>query len=396
MATIKKQDNKYLVRIPYKENGKWKSLKRTFRTKPKAQAYVLEMEVKKANNVPIAQAEQTFPEYFNNWYETYKEPKIAPATKLRYKDSYRLILLNFSGIKLTEMTRSIYQQFINEFGQVHSVASVKKFHSHMRAAVTDAYADGLIPRDFTHNISIIGQAGKPEDDKYLDMVDMEKLAADMQTNPSPLMISHAMIVTSLQTGMRLAEVAALTEKDFYPKFNRIVVNKTWNYLAKEHFISTGDHPEIDFKPTKNKQSNRTIDISPELTQFLQTVILIQHELNSNENPYQLLFLNNRGGIPTSDSLRHVLERACVRLGLDHVITFHGLRHTHASYLLAKGVKIEYISKRLGHASIATTLRTYTHLLAETKDDEAQHATEVLSQLFKPKEPSNVTNLVAKK
>ncbi|WP_141374068.1 tyrosine-type recombinase/integrase [Levilactobacillus brevis] len=32
------------------------------------------------------------------------------------------------------------------------------------------------------------------------------------------------------------------------------------------------------------------------------------------------------------------------------ITFHGLRHTHASYLIYKGVSIYYIFQRLGHAN----------------------------------------------
>jgi integrase len=43
------------------------------------------------------------------------------------------------------------------------------------------------------------------------------------------------------------------------------------------------------------------------------------------------------------------------------ITFHGLRHTHASQLIDAGVDIVTISKRLGHAKPDITLRVYAHL-----------------------------------
>jgi integrase len=48
------------------------------------------------------------------------------------------------------------------------------------------------------------------------------------------------------------------------------------------------------------------------------------------------------------------------------VTFHALRHTHASQLIDEGVDIVTISKRLGHAKPDITLRIYAHLFR--KDD----------------------------
>jgi integrase len=48
------------------------------------------------------------------------------------------------------------------------------------------------------------------------------------------------------------------------------------------------------------------------------------------------------------------------------VTFHALRHTHASQLIDAGVDIVTISKRLGHAKPDITLRIYAHLFR--KDD----------------------------
>ncbi len=40
------------------------------------------------------------------------------------------------------------------------------------------------------------------------------------------------------------------------------------------------------------------------------------------------------------------------------ITFHDLRHTCATLLLAAGVPIKVVSERLGHSAISITLRVY--------------------------------------
>ena len=50
-------------------------------------------------------------------------------------------------------------------------------------------------------------------------------------------------------------------------------------------------------------------------------------------------------------------------------SFHSLRHTHTSHLLASGVPLTAVSARLGHGSIRTTLETYSHMI-HGQDDEA--------------------------
>jgi integrase len=52
------------------------------------------------------------------------------------------------------------------------------------------------------------------------------------------------------------------------------------------------------------------------------------------------------------------------------VTFHALRHSHASALIAAGVDIVTVSRRLGHGSPAITLRVYAHAFAEADRDAA--------------------------
>ncbi len=58
------------------------------------------------------------------------------------------------------------------------------------------------------------------------------------------------------------------------------------------------------------------------------------------------------------------------------LKFHGLRHTHASVLLSRGVNIKMISTRLGHASVKITLDTYSHILPTMEDQLVNQLEEI--------------------
>ena len=47
------------------------------------------------------------------------------------------------------------------------------------------------------------------------------------------------------------------------------------------------------------------------------------------------------------------------------VTVHSLHHTHASQLIAAGMDVLTISRRLGHASPTITLAVYGHLFSNT-------------------------------
>ena len=59
------------------------------------------------------------------------------------------------------------------------------------------------------------------------------------------------------------------------------------------------------------------------------------------------------------------------------ISFHGLRHTHATLLIFNGENIKVVSERLGHSNIGITLNTYTHVMNDMKNNTAT----LLNDLF---------------
>ncbi len=50
------------------------------------------------------------------------------------------------------------------------------------------------------------------------------------------------------------------------------------------------------------------------------------------------------------------------------VRFHDLRHTFASLMLLRGAKPEVISEALGHASVAFTMDTYSHIISGMQED----------------------------
>jgi integrase len=75
--------------------------------------------------------------------------------------------------------------------------------------------------------------------------------------------------------------------------------------------------------------------------------------------------------------KHRFKPLLKRAGLPQV-RFHDLRHTCATLLLSKNVNPKVVSEMLGHASIAITLDTYSHVLPDMQDSAAKAMEEALS------------------
>src|SRR5262249_20159487 len=122
---------------------------------------------------------------------------------------------------------------------------------------------------------------------------------------------------------------------------------------------------IRFKTAKSKAGRRKItlpDIAVEaLREHRRRLLEIRMQLGLGKlGPDDLLFPNLDGGPLRPSATSSDWGDTAERLGIPE-ITFHALRHTHASQLIDAGVDIVTISKRLGHAKPSVTLAIYAHL-----------------------------------
>jgi integrase len=79
-----------------------------------------------------------------------------------------------------------------------------------------------------------------------------------------------------------------------------------------------------------------------------------------------------------NSLTHEFVRFISGTALPRV-RFHDLRHSHATHMLASGVHPKIAQERLGHATVATTLDLYSHVLPGMQADAASRVDEALRQ-----------------
>ncbi|WP_180372959.1 tyrosine-type recombinase/integrase, partial [Oenococcus oeni] len=79
---------------------------------------------------------------------------------------------------------------------------------------------------------------------------------------------------------------------------------------------------------------------------------------------------------TREAINHVLTKDLKHIEAKNV-TFHALRHSNASYLLSKGVSIQYVSERLGHSNVGITENVYSHLLKTLRENEEKKITDLM-------------------
>jgi integrase len=87
----------------------------------------------------------------------------------------------------------------------------------------------------------------------------------------------------------------------------------------------------------------------------------ERRAGGKDAPRPLRLVKTDGHIPRDYFRRNIWNPAIKRSGIDMHVTPHGLRHAHASWLLAGGADIQVVKDRLGHGSIVTT-QNYLHTL----------------------------------
>jgi integrase len=139
---------------------------------------------------------------------------------------------------------------------------------------------------------------------------------------------------------------------------------------------------IEMGEPKTKKSRRYIRLTPRAVGALQSHLERQlREIRILGDRYEvqgLLFSTSTGGPINPSNLRqNGFARLLKEARLPH-IRFHDLRHTCATLLLAQGSHPKYVQELLGHATIAITLDTYSHVIPGMSDHTARAMQNVLS------------------
>jgi integrase len=116
------------------------------------------------------------------------------------------------------------------------------------------------------------------------------------------------------------------------------------------------------KESKTETGKREIHLSENDVEVLKQQIATLGE--DSHKPDAILFRSIEGNKLVYRNLsQRVLKKIIISTGLPH-FTFHDLRKTHATMLVAAGYDPKVVQQRMGHANIETTLKFYAQ---PTKD-----------------------------
>jgi integrase len=167
---------------------------------------------------------------------------------------------------------------------------------------------------------------------------------------------------ALATGMRRGELLALRWQD---------VDLDGATLKVERALEQTKRGGLVFRPPKTRYGRRSITLPPSTVTELRAHRKTQAEQRlalglGKAREDALVFATWDGSTRSPNALTKEWSKVMEATGLK--ATFHSLRHTHASTLIASGLDVLTISRRLGHGSPAITLGVYGHLFKP--DDRA--------------------------
>lgn len=284
-----------------------------------------------------------------------------PDTILKYRRIWeRHIAPIFGAWPVTALSREAVAEWIVTLRDTETEVSARRTAKDPTAvpdflsAKTIANTHGLLSAVLNHEVINGGLASNPafkmrlpaKQKKRTPVFLTQSAYAQLAAVVDPEWVD--MVHLFAGSGARFSEVTALLPEDFTLDDGnpRVRIDKAWKRTGKG-----GWH----VGPPKTEQSNRTVSLSPSVVRQIASRV-------EKAKPGTLVFQGPRGGRVTGDWFHdRIWKPAIVKAKLGRPPMIHDLRHSHASWLIAAGVPLPMIQRRLGHSSIQVTSDVYGHL-----------------------------------
>jgi integrase len=340
-------------------------------TKAEAKAKLAELVAAVSNSSYVEPSKVTVAEHVRarvgQWeaaYDPAAKTGISPKTAERYRELVANQIAPHIGAKLVQKLRPL---------------DIEAWHAALRTTGRKDGKGGIATRTIKHAHRVLSQAlddavknemaaknvarleGAPRvDDTEVQVVLQARIGELIDKLRGRAMYARA--ITSLFTGLRRGELLAppWTDVDLDAKVWRVRVALE---ETKEHGVQV--------KAPKTTAGKRDVSL-PEivvaaLREHRRQQLELRMALGLGKLPDDALVFPAplKGGHQSPRAFSKEWAQVAASIGFPG-LSFHALRHTHASQLIEAGIDIVTISKRLGHAKPDITLRVYAHLF--TKDD----------------------------
>lgn len=233
-------------------------------------------------------------------------------------------------------------------GEPMSAKTIANKHGLLSATMTTAVRMRIRPDNPCKGVKLPKSTSTEDPIRFIEKAEWQRIISCMDLHFVPF------FQLLIGTGLRFGEATALTPKDFSldGPTPTVKITKAWKEDgAGGYYIG----------PPKTKRSKRTVSMAP------STVEAIRGVVEAAGDGY--VFTLKRGGVMRSGSTyNRAWDPALQAAGIPKSDRprMHDCRHSHASWMIAAGMEIFALSRRLGHESITTSLDRYSHLLPDAQ------------------------------
>lgn len=311
----------------------------------------------------------TVGQYMTTWLTENKRNKLKPKSYDRLEQTLKYqVLPKIGHLQVAAIQSGDIQRMVNSLkADGLSYSTVKKAYD----AVNDCFRTGVTQKTVPFNpalgVTIPAQKSfntseiKYHDEKAVEAI--TKAALSTYSNGTRVYRLGDAIILDVNTGLRLAEIAALRWEDVDLNNKVIHITNTRVVVRNRSGATKNKYITLVQDSTKSRAGERTVDLNGIAVDCLERLKKVTGECE--------YVLSTKSGAPMS--LRYI-DRMCrkieVAAGLpeEQIYGMHALRHTFATNLFSNGVDIKTISELLGHSDITTTYNTYVHVIKKLKRD----------------------------
>jgi integrase len=333
-------------------------------TKRDAQAELIRLKAGVEKGEYVDPTKLTLAQFLDRW-ETWAVAQVSAKTLERYTELLKHHVRPHLGAARLQKLRTV--NFAELYGRLHKP---KTDGGAGLAPRTVGHVHRLLHRAMGHAVKwslIVSNPVAEAEPPRVERQEIEILSPDQVKTMLHGLRGHRLYpvaVIGLATGIRRGEIAALRWGDVDLDRGRIRVERSLEQTNEG----------LRFKPPKTKAGRREVTVPPSIVAELRVHWRNQQEQRlalglGKANGDDLVFPRPDGSPFPPDYLTSEWARAVRTLKLPQ-ITLHALRHTHVSQLVASGLDVVTVSRRIGHSNPTVTLNVYSHLFGNSDERAA--------------------------
>lgn len=320
--------------------------------------------------------QMTVAQWLTIWLEEYKKNRIKPTTWDSYEVQVRRHLITaLGGMRLKDLRAEHLQRLYNEkLSAGLKPRSVRYIHHVIHSALDQAVKNQLVASNVGEAVEL--PADKRFEIKPLSLEETKQLLASTKEDRL-----YPAILLEFSTGLRRGELLALRWSDVDFKQGVLRVNRVLVRISNRG-PEAQTKTQLTFQEPKTAASRRSVPIPDHALAELKRHKTRQRRerllVGEAYRDQDLVFCREDGQPLDPRNFTRRFDRMLAQAGVPH-IRFHDARHTFATLLLELGEHPKVVQQLLGHARIATTLDTYSHVSLDLEKRAAAKLDDALKE-----------------